>query len=257
MIIIETFKKVAQSRQLFTLCWIAVAAAMGISAPVYAGPALQADFPLWEKATVYMSRNHWIPGKLSEHKRIYDIKGKLVELSHALMELSPEENGAIRLRLIDAEENGKDVTTQARKAASGEMTFDELFGESPFLTEKGKKVTLKTKGRNGDINGRPCTAIKFVMYTKKAAVEGTAWLDRSTGLPIEIHSAMTSAPFMEEDVLISGYRSSEYFAITPQGNCMLIRSLAKVAVEIPQLRFKGRVVTERVANDHWRYARRH
>lgn len=257
MRIAKVIRRVVQSKHPIAVSLMAAAATIIATSPVHAETAPQANFPLWEKATAYMSRNQWISGKMTEHERTYDLKKKLIEESHSVMEFSPQKNGGIRLHLVSVEENGKDVTRQARHGINTELSLDDIFGDSPFVPEKEKQVTIRMNGQHQNIKGRPCTAFKFVMSTKNEAVEGTAWLDRKTGRPVEVHSTLTSVPFAKEDVTITAYQSSEYFTITPEGHCLRIRSREEMELEIPQWGFKGRVITDSVGTDHWKYEPAH
>ncbi len=235
------------------VCMVWIAALLVVNAQVGADPSQTTDPPLWEKATDYLSRNHWIPGEIIEHERTYNLKGELEEESRFVMGFSPGQNGLIRLSLIAAEENGKDIANQVRSAIDGEIPLSELIEDSPFAPKAGQRVTYRLNGEHRKINNHHCTGFQFNMRFKDEAVEGTVWLDQKTGLPVEIHTRLTSIPFMEEDVKITAYQSSEYFAITSQGHCLFKRSTVEMEVEVPKMGFKGRVINESVGIDHWKY----
>ena len=236
-----------------SVIWIAVL--FVASAIVYAHEIHQTDSLLWEKAKDYMSQVHWIPREIVEHERIYDLKGGLEEASRFVLGLSPGKNGLVRLRVIAAEENGEDVARQARSAFDGEVPLDELMEESPFTPKTGHRVTYREKGKHRRINNHHCTEFQFSMRIKDGTVEGTVWLDQKTGLPVEMHTRITSVPFMEEDLKINAYKSFEYFTITAQGHCLWKKSKVEMEIEVPQTGFKGRVINESVGTDHWKYDR--
>lgn len=233
------------------LMWGAVLLVSNVQAT--ADPIQRTESPLWEKATEYLSRNHWIPGEIAEHERTYDAKGKLTEASRLKLGFSPGRNGLVRLRVLAAKENGKDVAEQARSAIDGDIPLNELIEDSPFLPKPGRQVTYWMSGVHRKIEDLHCTGFKFTMRTQNVTAAGTAWLDQKTGLPVEIHTRITTVPFMEEDLKITAYQSSEYFTITPQGHCHFKRSHVKIYLEAPETGFKGRVVNERVGNHHWKY----
>ncbi len=236
-----------------TICMVWIAALLVVNAQGDADTSQPTDAPLWKKATDYLSQNHWIPGEIIEHERAYNLKGELEEESRFVLGFSPGKNGLIRLSVIAAEENGKDIANQVRSAIEGEIPLSELIEDSPFAPKAGQRVTYRMSGEHRRINHHNCTEFQFNMRSKDEDVDGTVWLDQKTGLPLEIHARITSVPFMEEDLKITAYHSSDYFTITSQGHCLLKRSTVEMEVEVSKIGFKGRVVNESVGIDHWKY----
>jgi hypothetical protein len=208
---------------------------------------------LWEKAAYYMTHHHWVPGNVVEHEKTFNLKGKLEEETRVVLGLAPDDGSTIRLNLLSAEENGKDVSRQARSAIEGHVTLRELIGDTPFTPTKGQTVTAHYNGQHRQLNGRECSGFTFLFNTGEATVEGTAWLDQKTGLPLEIHSRIVTVPFTQDDVKITSFSESEYYTITDQGDCLLDRSLTEMHIVVPKLWFKGRVKTVCFCKDHWKY----
>jgi hypothetical protein len=208
---------------------------------------------LWEKAAHYMAHHHWVPGTIVEHENTFNLKGKLVEETRVVLGLAPGDGNTIRLNLLSAEENGKDVSLRARSMIESDVSLSELAGDSPFAPTKGQTISAHYNGHHRQLNGRECSGFAFIFKTGEATIEGTAWLDQKTGLPLEIHSRVVTVPFMQDDVKITSFSESEYYTITDQGDCVLDRSLTEMHIAVPKLWFKGRVKKVRFCKDHWKY----
>jgi hypothetical protein len=236
-----------------TACMALLAWLISTTAHVSADQALQGYPRLWEKAAAYMAKNHWVPGKIIEHERTFNLKGKLEEETRFALSFSPGKHSSIKLQLLAAEENGKDISKRVQSTIGGNVTLDELVGDSPFAPDKEQQVTSRLNGQQRLINGRDCAGFTFVHRTADETIEGTAWLDQKTGLPVEVYSTVTSVPFMEDDVKITTFKTSEYFTITSQGHCLLNQIQAEMDVEVPKINFKGRVISRSLCEDHWKY----
>jgi hypothetical protein len=209
---------------------------------------------LWEKAAHYMTHHRWVPGNVVEQEKTFNLKGQLEEETRVVLGLAPDDGNTIRLNLLSAEENGKDVSHQARSAIESHVTLSELVGDTPFTPTKGQTVTAHYNGQHRQLNGRECCGFSFLFNTGEATIEGTAWLDQKTGLPLEVHSRIVTVPFMQDDVKITSFSESEYYTITGQGDCLLDRSLTEMHIVVPKLWFRGRVKTVCFCKDHWKYA---
>jgi hypothetical protein len=208
---------------------------------------------LWEKAACYMTHHHWVPGNIVEHEKTFDLEGQLEEESRLVLGLAPGDGNTIRLDLLSAEENGKDVSRQARSAIEGHVTLRELVGDTPFTPAEGQTVAAHYNGRHRQLNGRECSGFAFIFKTGEATIEGTAWLDQKTGLPLEVHSRIVTVPFTQDDVKITSFSESEYYTHTEQGDCLFDRSLTEMHIAVPKLWFKGRVNKVYFCQDHWKY----
>ena len=208
---------------------------------------------LWEKAAHYMAHHHWVPGNIVEYEKTFNLKGGLEEESRLVLGLAPGDRNTIRLNLVSAEENGKDVSRQARSVIESHVSLSELAGDSPFTPTEGQTVTAHYNGKHRQLNGRECSGFTFIFKTGEATIEGTAWLDQKTGLPLEVHSRIVTVPFMQDDVKITSFSASEYYTHTDQGDCLLDRSLTEMHIAVPKLWFKGRVKKVYLCKDHWKY----
>ena len=193
-------KKISVFKWSIVACMALFAWLMFTTVHVNAGQGVQNASRLWENATAYMAKNHWVPGKVIEHERTFNLKGKLVEENRFVLGFSPGKHSSIKMQLLSAEENGKDVSKRVRSTIDGNITLEELVGDSLFAPDKGQQVTSRLNGQQRRINGRNCAGFTFTHRTFNETLEGTAWLDQKTGLPVEVHSTVTSVPFMEDDV---------------------------------------------------------
>ncbi len=206
---------------------------------------------LWQKAACYMSRRIWVPGKIVEHHKTFNRRGKLEEETKVVTQLSPLDQDQIGVTLLAAEENGKDIAEKLRAAIDGSMTLETLTGDNPFTPKKAQRVTPRYNRQQRQIGNHTCMGFTFIFETGGQSVEGIAWLDKETGLPVEIHSRLTSVPIMEDDVRIAAYHETQYFRLTEQGECMILLSQIQMDIEVPDLWFQGRVTIRSECSGHW------
>jgi hypothetical protein len=253
-VIVQNPKKMPVSNKWLIAAYMMLFASLIMAtAQVHAETSMEMSSRLWEKAADYMAHNHWVPGRIIEHERTFDLKNKVQEETRFVLGFSPGKQSSIQLRLLAAEKNGKDISNQVRSTINGKTTLEELVGDNPFFPIKGQQVTSRLNGQHRRINGCNCSGFTFIYRTANKTIEGTAWLDQKTGLPVEIHSMVTSVPFTEKDVKIAAFKNSEHFTITPNGHCLLTRNQAEIDIEVPKINFKGRVINDSVCKDHWKY----
>jgi hypothetical protein len=208
---------------------------------------------LWEKAAHYMAHHHWVPGNVVEQEKTFNLKGELEEETRVVLGLAPGDGNTIRLHLLGAEENGKDVSRQARSVIESHVSLSELAGDSPFTPSQGQTVTAHYNGHHRQLDGRECAGFAFIFKSGEATIEGTAWLDQKAGLPLEVHSRIVTVPFTQDDVKITSFSESVYYTHTDQGDCLVDRSLTEMYIAVPKLWFKGRVKKVCFYKDHWKY----
>jgi hypothetical protein len=220
---------------------------------VQAGDTPQSMSQLWEKAAAYRTSYHWVPGRLVQHEKTYDLRGRLEEDRRIVIGFSPVDQNHIRKNLLAAEENGRDISWQVRSVMEDTVTLNELVGDSPFAPAEGQQVSSHFNGERRSIKGHVCFGFEFIYITNKATIEGIAWLDQQTGLPAEIHSRIISVPFMQGSVKVSSYMKSEYYTLTDQEDCLLQRTQVEMDVAVPKLWFKGQVILTSVCENHWKF----
>ncbi len=207
--------------------------------------------PLWQRATAHMRRQIWVPGEVETHEMAYDQQGGLAREEKVVLNLLPAKDGNVQVRLISATEDGKEITAKVRSQVEGTTTLHEVMGASPFAPAKGQQVTARPSGERRQIAGHPCNGYRFSFHTGDATFEGIAWLDRSSGLPLEARAEMISLPFREDGVTITAYSESRHYRITAQGHCQIKRALVKMTLQIPG--FQGRVDAIHRFKHHWKW----
>ncbi len=206
---------------------------------------------LWDKTVKYMSQHHWIPGEVTEHEQTFSPQGKMVEETRAVFSLKPAPQLKVQLYVESAEENGKDVTAEARREINGVLTLAEALEETPFTATAGQRLTADFNGQFRQIKGIRCAGFDYTFISDDTRIKGTAWVAEKSGLPLEIKSSILSVPFTEQDVKITSYEETEYFTITADGHSKLEKSAVELAIEVPKMYFKGRVTTITTCKDHW------
>ncbi len=221
------------------------------AALVQAGQSQDDMERLREKTISYMEQNHWVPGEVVEHERTFNLQGKMVEETHAVFSLKPAPRQKIELYVISAEENGKDVTAEASREINGIFTLTDVLGESPFYDIERHSLTVNFSGSFRQIHGIQCAGFDFTFINNETRIKGIAWVAQNSGLPVEISSRITSVPFSEEGVKIKSYEETEYYTLTGDGHSKLTKSRVELDIEVPKMRFKGRVMTISSCRNHW------
>lgn len=240
-------------RQCRLILLAAMLACCGLAGQVQAGDTPQSMSQLWEKASAYSSSHHWVPGRLVQHELTCDLRGRVEEDRRLVIGYSPGSRNQIRKDLLSAEENGKDVSWKLRAAQEETVSLEKLIGDSPFTPADGQQVSFHFNGERRSIKGHVCFGFGFIFITGKATVEGSAWLDKQTGLPVEIHSRVISVPFMQGSAKVASYMKSEYYILTGKGDCLLERTQVEMDVAVPKLWFKGKVKSTSVYKNHWKF----
>lgn len=177
-----------------------LAALLAVSLP------LQAD-DLWPKAVQWgQSFKDWVPGTMVMVSEMLDKKGKAEETTEIHFRLFLKPDGELEQEMLKYIENGKDLTAakkaemekeQAReKAESGKRQAEggdkeevsvgvEVAGV--FHPDLQKETQVRPGVLRRAVGDRMGLEHPFTQKQKDGSVvKGTAWLDRETGLPIEV-----------------------------------------------------------------------
>ena len=184
---------------------------------------------------------------MEARERVYNIKGDLEGEEHIVLNLSPDRDSRVRVALVSAEENGRNIASHIRAEVEG----GSALGPSPFRPTEGQHVEAWRNGETRIIDGRVCVGFAFSFETGEYSLEGVAWLDKEYGLPLEAHAEVVSVPFMEEGVRITAYTEVQEYTLTETGDCLLERTRIDMGIAVPG--FEGQVRTFNLARKHWRY----
>ncbi|MCX7029401.1 MAG: hypothetical protein NTU62_04690 [Spirochaetes bacterium] len=156
------------------------------------------------KAVESTSRaKEWSPGEMRLAIEMADDKGKVLATWDNRYQLSVGAGGAVLTEVVSAFHNGKDETRKEREAQAKRDRTAEPDGGSawseylddPFDPSEQDSVEIRLLAGIRQIAGSACLAFAFTLTKPKgAAVEGTAWLDAATGLPVEISSTPRPMP---------------------------------------------------------------
>jgi hypothetical protein len=186
----------------------AVLLLFALSIPLSAGAA-PVD-PLWSKAVEASARAaRWSPGEMRLAIEMADDAGKVLETWDNRYRLSLGTDGAVHTEVVNASHNGKDETrnereAQAKREAQAARNKDARvdggsawagFLDDPFDPTAQDSVEIRRLPGTREIAGMTCVAFAFLLSKpKNAAVEGTAWLNAATGLPVEFESIPRPLP---------------------------------------------------------------
>jgi hypothetical protein len=216
-----------------------------------AHPRSGGEDPLWQRAETYMAKHLWVPGEVWANEKVFNRKGGLEEERTLLMGLSARPDHTIYRHLIAAEENGEEIAAAVRPEIEGPTTLTELVGDSPFSPAKGQQVRVNhwPNGAQRQIGSHTCIGFGYELTTAETQVQGVAWLEQTSGLPVELTAEVKSVPFKEDGVKITAYRETNHFSLDDGGECRIRQT--RIQMEIAVWGFKGRVETHQRYSRHW------
>jgi hypothetical protein len=166
--------------------------------------------PLWLKAIESAARaKQWSPGEMRLAIEMADDKGKVLETWDNRYRLSLGTDGAVHTEVVSAVRNGKDETRKEREAQAKREVQAERGGsaqpdgesawagflDDPFDPAMQDTAHIRLLEGTREIAGTACIAFAFnLSKPKNTAVEGTAWLNAATGLPVEVVSSPKPLP---------------------------------------------------------------
>ena len=175
---------------------------LALSLPLAAAAA--PDDSLWAKAVEAASRaKEWSPGEMRLAIEMADDRGKVLETWDNQYRLSTGADGAVRTEVVSAIHNGKDETQKEREAQARRdrdaRTNDAPpvsgFGDDPFDPSVQGSLEIHRLDGTRAIAGMTCVGFAFILSKHAgASVEGNAWLDAATGLPVEVVSSPNPLP---------------------------------------------------------------
>lgn len=218
---------------------------------------------LWLKAVKIAEANQWIPGKIVENEKVFNTKGKLEEQTESHVQLLRQNSDKIEWKLLKCIKDGKDITPKARKEIDGILNTketDELLDlKTPFESSFQDKMSVKRLEQNKKILGRDCVAFQWTYLVDEGeteeieGVKGVAWIEEHTGVPFEIHSAVSDS-FEEDGLKISELKQIDRYTYTEKGEWYLVESVADMKIETENLlfNFKGQLRAVSTYSRHWK-----
>jgi len=147
----------------------------------------------------------WAPGEMRLSIEMADDRGKVLEIWENRYRLSAGADGTVRTEVVSAIHNGKDETPKEREAQGkreantreeGQPQGSSFgFGDDPFDPDVQESLEIRLLAGTRAIAGRTCILYAFTLSKPKGtSVEGTAWLDPATGIPVEVVSSPRPLP---------------------------------------------------------------
>jgi hypothetical protein len=213
---------------------------------------------LWQKAVKIAEVNQWIPGRIVENEKIFNIKGKLEEQTETHVQLLRQNSDKVEWKLLKCIKNGKDITQKVRKEVAGisntKKAYEILDLENHFEPLIQEKISAKRLQQYKTIQRKRCVGFQYTCLTDDGKVEGVAWIEEHTGVLYETHSAV-SGSFEEDGFKISKLKQIDRYRYTARGEWYLVESMAEMNIEIKnlQLEFKGQVHAVSAYSQHWKW----
>jgi hypothetical protein len=158
-------------------------------------PAVAPD-SLWRMAiAVAATGDSVVPGFVDARVEQLDSDGRVENGKETLIRLFLGPDGKVHDETVKAIEYGKDPSDSTVSTGSQNEGSDEKekqhqvsmsIGESPFRSAEGVEIEAHPAGERKSIEGRECAAYAFRRVQKKKTMSGTAWIEVSSGMPVEI-----------------------------------------------------------------------
>lgn len=175
-----------------------------LALPLPAAAAAAPADPLWLAAVATAARaKEWSPGEMRILIELADDGGRTLDTWDNRYRISAGTDGILRTEVVAASRNGKDETRKEREAQakrdrdalSGDGSSWTRFLDDPLDPAVQDSVTISPLPGSRTIAGAACVSFSFILLKPKdASVEGIAWLDASTGAPVEVISVPRPLP---------------------------------------------------------------
>ncbi len=169
-----------------------------LSLSVYPSPVIAGD-ALWQRAVAISAFNRGlVPGNWVEREEIFDPEGDSHLVSRRHVSFS-QTGSKVNVNLVEAISNGVPITDQLRE------TFDKISARfsmkpqyNPFRPAVQKDVSAKRDGRTRRDGEDVWVAYDYSQKTESGRWQGTAWIDETTGVPVELNARLTGLPKMDD-----------------------------------------------------------
>lgn len=205
--------------------------------------------PLWQKAVTIIAQNEtWVPGLITSRSEELGKKDdvKHVEESQVKLSLGPDQT--IAEEIIAYSKDGKAVTPPTQSENTEEEDSEDTsvgMGAEFWNPELQDQVTVTVRDERKTIQGKTCVAHDFMhRMDQKNRVKGTAWLDETTGAPVEVEFQPDPLPKHVDAMksLLRYYSGSD-------GVCYLQEMLMEGAGGFLMIKQKFRVTV--TMSDYW------
>ena len=171
---------------------------------------------LWPKAVQWGEQfKDWVPGTMVMVSEMLDKSGRATETTEIHFRLFRKPDGELEQEMVKYIEDGKDVTKEKRaemeKAKAEAAAEEKKAGKKKDKNDEEVSVGIEVSGvfhpdlqkgtqakpgvQRRAVGGRMGLEHTFTQKQKDgSSVQGTAWLDRDTGLPLEVDSSPDPLP---------------------------------------------------------------
>jgi hypothetical protein len=134
--------------------------------------------PLWQKAVAIAEANKgWAPQSAVLRIEILNKRGEVEHKEEALL----------------------DFTSKSKDESSFNSYVDpnslNIVDNSPFEPESQNDISLNTTPEIKDIEGKQCVKYEYIWRKGTEVLEGTAWLEKESGIPVKIESSPRKRAF--------------------------------------------------------------
>jgi hypothetical protein len=150
---------------------------------------------LWIKAVTLSGLNDdLVPGLIKMHMQEVDENGNPKDedkYNEVWSALKLGEDGEVEYEILKVIENGEDVTAkekarEERDENQGDSESQGMEGYNPFKAENQHRISFEPMGSGGVIDGRNTVVYGFTEHTDENVINGRAWLEASTGVPVRV-----------------------------------------------------------------------
>lgn len=174
---------------------------------------------------------------------VFDHKGRKAEETVSLVRIAPGDNGRAAIVLEHALQEKKDVTADVRARMNRESPVEELILPLPFHRERARHFRIRGRDPDRQMAGRPCHGLKFSFLDETGPVNGVAFFDKDSGLPVQVEMYSAEPPSSEGGILILSFTRKDVYSLDKNGCPFLSLSVKDMAIESDGLfaGFRGQV----------------
>ncbi|MFP4362268.1 MAG: hypothetical protein ACLFR1_00230 [Spirochaetia bacterium] len=176
-----------------------------------------AEDALWESAVdYYEATRHWLPEEMVINTAELNGEGEEVKTQQTVLSLFLNSENELDTELVLFTLDGEDQTEEQRRRAEereenndeeGQRSFE--FEDSPLARSAQENLEYERINDTEYIRGSLCQGFEFYMVREgeDQNYEGTVWIDRATGQPVQmVYTLDPMPPFVSEFQLEVNFR---------------------------------------------------
>ena len=179
-----------------------------------------ADVAKWQHVVDYFAAKDLLPRVLQVKSEVKEApSGETIQSSDLQAELVLNKENTIIFSVLDGLVDGRAIDLKDMQELSHAVPEEELSSFFPFNQSVAESIVFTPSAHCQMVEKTMACQYTFTAEFEGKSFEGTAWLDTSHSLPVEVNWSIRSVPFDDEDGTINSLHHVDRYTITSDGAC--------------------------------------